>query len=141
MLYIQVGSARQAVRSSLASTRHGDTTERGGDDADLYVLLDWPGGRSRGDPGRSHRPKAEAQGFGFSYNSPGLSIGVNQPAYYGGYYPAPVIVPRPVVIPQPLIIPGRPYYGGAYGYRGGYGGPHGGYYGPRGGYGYGHRPY
>ena len=94
-------------------------------------------------------PQAEAQFFGFSYNSPGLSVGVNQPAYYGGYYPAPVVVPRPVVVAQPVIVPARPYYGGAYGYRGGYGPPHGGYYGPphggyygpRGGYGYPHRPY
>lgn len=81
---------------------------------------------------------AEAQFFGFSYNSPGLSIGVNQPAYYGGVYPvAPVVVPRPVVVAPPLIYGGRPYYGGAYGYRGGYYGPRGPY---RGGYGP-HRPY
>ena len=92
---------------------------------------------------------AEAQFFGFSYNSPGLSIGVNQPAYYGGYYPvapvAPVIVPRPVVVAPPAYYGPRPYYGG-YGYRGGYyGGHHGGYYGghgPGGPGGYGpHRPY
>lgn len=79
--------------------------------------------------------RAEAQFFGFSYNSPGLSIGVNQPAYYGGYYPvAPVVVPRPVVVAPPVVYGPRPYYG-AYGYRGGYYGPHhGGYpggYGPR----------
>lgn len=93
-------------------------------------------------------PEAAAQGFGFSYNSPGLSIGVNQPAYYGGYYPAPVVVPRPVVVapppvvvaPPPVVVAPRPYYGG-YGYRGPYGhGPYGYYGGPR-PYGYPHRPY
>ena len=82
--------------------------------------------------------RAEAQFFGFSYNSPGLAIGVNQPAYYGGVYPvAPVVVPRPVVVaPGPGYYGPRGYYGGyGYGYRGGYGypGPHhpGGYYGRR----------
>ena len=93
---------------------------------------------------------AEAQGFGLSYNSPGLSIGINQPAYYGGgfaggYYPAaPVIVPRPVVVAPPVVYGPRPFYaGGYYGPRGPY--PHpGGYYGgPHGGpgYGYGGRRY
>ncbi len=88
--------------------------------------------------------RAEAQFFGLSYNSPGLSIGVNQPAYYGGgYYPgvAPVVVPRPIIVPPPVVYGPRPYYGGAYGYRGGYGHPGGYYGGPRGGYGYGPRRY
>lgn len=87
-------------------------------------------------------PTAQAQFFGFSYNRPGLSIGVNQPAYVGGYYPAPVVVPQPVVVaPAPVYVAPRPYpyYGGGpYGYRGPYG-HRGGYYGGyRGGYG---RPY
>jgi len=74
--------------------------------------------------------RADAQSFGFSYNSPGLSLGINQaPPYYGGYYPvAPVYVPRPVYVAPPVYAP-RPYY-----YQGGYGYP--GAYGPRGGYGY-----
>ena len=77
---------------------------------------------------------AQAQFFGFSYNSPGLSIGVNQPAY-GGYYPvAPVVVPRPIVVAPPVVYGPRPFYPvGGYGYRGGY------YPGPHGPYGYSHR--
>ena len=78
--------------------------------------------------------KAQAQFFGFSYNSPGLSIGVNQP-YYGGYYRPPVVLPPPVVVAPPVVYGARPFYPGAYGYRGGY------YGGPRGPYGYGRRPY
>ena len=86
--------------------------------------------------------RAEAQYFGLSYNSPGLSIGINQPAY-GGYYPvAPVVVPRPVVVAPPVVYGPRPYYPAPYGYRGGYGGyyggHHGGYPGP---YGPPRRPY
>ncbi len=77
---------------------------------------------------------AQAQGFGLSYNSPGFSLGINQPAYYGGYYPvAPVVVPRPVVVAPGYYGP-RPFYPGyGYGYRGPY---HGGY--GYGGHGYPH---
>ena len=77
---------------------------------------------------------APAQGFGFSYNSPGFSLGLGQNAYYGGgYYPvAPVVVPRPIVVAPPIAYGARPYYGGyGYGYRGPY----------HGGYGYPHRRY
>ena len=76
--------------------------------------------------------RAEAQ-FGFAVNTPGLSVGVGQ-GFYGGYYPAPVVVPRPVVMAPPVVYGPRPYYGG-YGY---YGRPGGYYGGPRGPYGYGY---
>ncbi len=81
---------------------------------------------------------AQAQGFGFSYNSPGFSLGINQPAYYGGYYPvAPVVVPRPIVVAPGYYGP-RPFYPSyGYGYGYGYRGPH--HYG--GGYGYPHHHY
>ena len=92
---------------------------------------------------------AQAQGFGLSINSPGLSVGVgNYPYYGGGYYGAgPVVVPQPVVVaPPPVIYAPQPYYRGGYGpgpgygrgpgaYGGGYGrgpGVHGGGYGYRG---------
>ena len=89
--------------------------------------------------------RAEAQFFGFSYNSPGLSIGVNQPAYYGGGY-----YPPPVVVAPPVIVAPQPYYPGTYGPRGGYyggyrggsyGGHHGGYPGGHHGYPGGHHGY
>jgi hypothetical protein len=60
---------------------------------------------------------ARAQAFGFSYASPGLSVGVGTgafPGYYPAPYPlvapAPVVVPAaPVIVPRPVLVP-RPYY-------------------------------
>ena len=63
---------------------------------------------------------ARAQ-FGLSINTPGASVGIGTGAY-GGYYPAPVVVPQPVVVaPPPVVYAPRPYYGGGYGPRPFYG--------------------
>jgi hypothetical protein len=67
---------------------------------------------------------AKAQAFGFSYASPGFSLGVGTGAYpYGvGAYPvvpAPVVPVAPVIAPPVVVRPVYPYYRPVpyYGYR------------------------
>ena len=93
----------------------------------MLRAMAWVGVLAVGSLGAS---KAQAQGFGFSYASPGfgLSVGNAAPYYGGAYGPYPAVAPVPVFVPRPVYAPvpyapvpyavGRPYYGG--GYYGGY---------------------